>query len=297
MTADEEAFNEKVHKRNVKNSILNAIMLASVGVFLICAIELGVYSYQSIRYKASMDKIKEAIHGGISVDVSEKLNNMKQDNGDVLVFPDEEAYEVMQATKKEDIGNVWAEKYAYLVENNSDCFGYIEIPDTTLSYPVMFTPEKYDYYLWKNFSGEHETRGTPFMDEATKLGKSQNYLIYGHNMTDNSAFGTLKRYLEKAYYQKHKYIYFNTSVSEGVYEVMAVVKTKVFSVEDKCFKYYKYGGVLTEKEFDTYVSEVLKQSVYKTGVTASWGDQLITLSTCNHYTEMGRLIIVAKRIL
>lgn len=294
---DENAFIRKSHKRNVKNFVMNAIMMVSVSVFLICALELGIYTYQSIRYKASMDELRNNIDGGISQDISDRLNQMTQDNGDAVVFPDEEYYDILQATQKEEIGDVWAEKYAYLVENNPDCFGYIEIPDTNVSYPVMFTPEDYDYYLWKNFSGEHETRGTPFMDAATKLGKSQNYLIYGHNMTDNSAFGDIKGYLSKSFYADHKYIYFNTSVSEGVYEVMAVVKTKVFTVEDQCFKYYKYGGVLTEEEFKTYVREVTKQSVYKTGVTAEWGDQLITLSTCNHYTENGRLIIVAKRIL
>ncbi len=296
LLTDEEAFRKKQHKKKVRNFLLNGVMVASTAVFLVCAVELGVYFYQSMRYQASMEELRSSIGGGISEDMNSKIENQTQENGDMLVFPDEETYEVIAATKQENIGANWADQYATLVEKNSDCFGYIEIPDTVLSYPVMFTPEDYMYYLDKNIDKEKEKRGLPFMDEATKIGESQNYLVYGHNMNDTTAFGSLREYLDKAYYEEHKYIYFNTAVSEGVYEIMAVVKTKIYNVEDQCFKYHKYGGVLTEKEFNTYVSEMIKASVYKTGVTAKWGDQLLTLSTCNRYTENGRLVIVARRI-
>lgn len=296
LLTDEEAFRKKQHKKNIRNLMLNGIMLASTAVFLVCAVELGVYFYQSMRYQASMDELRDAIGGGISGDTNFRIENQTQENGDVMIFPDEEAYEVIAATKQENLGKTWADQYATLVEKNSDCFGYIEIPDTVLSYPVMFTPENYMNYLYKNFDKEKDKRGLPFMDEATKIGESQNYLVYGHNMNDTTAFGSLREYLDKSYYEEHKYIYFNTAVSEGVYEIMAVVKTKIYNVEDQCFKYHKYGGVLTRDEFETYVSEMTKESLYKTGVTAKWGDELLTLSTCNRYTENGRLVIVAKRI-
>lgn len=296
LLADEDAFRKKQHKKKIRNFMLNGIMLVSTGVFLVCAVELGVYFYQSMRYQASMDELRNSIGGGISGDTNARIENQTQENGDVMVFPDEEAYEVIAATKQENLGKTWADQYATLVGKNSDCFGYIEIPDTVLSYPVMFTPEDYMYYLDKNIDKEKEKRGLPFMDEATKIGESQNYLVYGHNMNDTTAFGSLREYLDKSYYEEHKYIYFNTAVSEGVYEIMAVVKTKIYNVEDQCFKYHKYGGVLTQSEFETYVAEMTKESLYKTGVTAKWGDELLTLSTCNRYTENGRLVIVAKRI-
>lgn len=296
LIADEEAFQKKLHSKRVRNFILNGVMLVSTAVFFVCAVELGVYFYQSMRYQASMEDLRESIGGGISEDANLRIESQTQENGDVLIFPDEEVYDVLAATKNENLGETWREQYATLVEKNADCFGYIEIPGTVLSYPVMFTPEDYMYYLNKNIDKEKEKRGLPFMDEATKIGESQNYIIYGHNMNDTTAFGSLKEYLSKSYYEEHKYIYFNTAVSEGVYEIMAVVKTKIYNVEDQCFKYHKYGGVLTKSEFKTYVSEMTKASVYKTGVTAEWGDELLTLSTCNRYTENGRLVIVAKRI-
>ena len=36
--------------------------------------------------------------------------------------------------------------------------------------------------------------------------------------------------------------------------------------------------------------------MYDTGVTAEYGDRLITLSTCEYSAQNGRLVVVAKKI-
>ncbi len=288
----------KLRKRRLTNTILNGITMVSSAVFFICVLEIGWYYLKSYQYQKDMDQLLAGMQGGISDDSSWWQDNFVVENGDVLIFPDEGEYEIVGSTNKFNAGvsDAWLEKYKYLSETNPDCIGWIDIPGTPIELPVMFTPTDEDKYLYKNFAGEKETRGTPFMAAETKIGKSQNYLIYGHNMKDDMAFGSLDNYLKKSYYKEHKYIYFNTAVSQGIYEVMAVCMTKIYNVNDVCFKYYKYGGELTKKEFETYVREVKKLSEYNTGVNAAWGDELITLSTCNRYVENGRLIIVAKRI-
>ncbi len=294
--SEDEAL-KKLRKHRVSSSILNAITMVSSAVFFICLLEISWYYIKSFQYQQDMNQLLDGMQGGIAGDIMEE-SPLTQDNGDILIFPDEGDYVIMESTTKFDkeVGDVWLSKYQYLSQMNPDCIGYIEIPNSPISLPVMFTPDDYDKYLYKNFSGEKETRGTPFLDAATKIGKSQNYIIYAHNMADDMAFGSLDKYLSKSYYKENKYIYFNTAVSEGIYEIMAVCKTKIFYKTDECFKYYKYGGELTKDEFKTYVSEVKKMSEYNTGVDAKWGDELITLSTCNKYTENGRLIVVAKRI-
>lgn len=295
--SDENGARKRFRSWKFNNTLSNVILVASAGIFLVCAIELGAYFYSSYRYAKSMSDLEDGMGGGIDNDDALKRVLSDQTNGDVLVFPDEEAYDVVAAVSHDNtISDTWKDQYEYLTSVNSDCIGYISIPDTVLSYPVLFTPSDYTYYLYRNFSGEYEYRGSIFLDYQTKIGQSQNIIIYGHNMTDGLMFGTLREYLDKSYYEDHKYVYFNTAVSEGIYEVMAVVKTKIYTVEDTCFKYYKYGGVLTKDEFEMYVREMLSMSEYKTGVTAEWGDELISLSTCNHYTDEGRLVIVCKRI-
>ena len=73
----------------------------------------------------------------------------------------------------------------------------------------------------------------------------------------------------------------------------------VFSIESSAaqpFQYHLFVDAAREAEFDEYVQNCLTRSHYDTGVTASYGDKLITLSTCEYTHNNGRLVVVAKRI-
>lgn len=49
-------------------------------------------------------------------------------------------------------------------------------------------------------------------------------------------------------------------------------------------------------EFDDFIAKCKELSFYDTGVTAEYGDKLITLSTCEYSRNNSRLVVVAKRI-
>ena len=51
------------------------------------------------------------------------------------------------------------------------------------------------------------------------------------------------------------------------------------------------------KEFNSNMQEMAELSLYDTGVTAVYGDELLTLSTCDSSEEDGRFVVVAKRVL
>ena len=44
------------------------------------------------------------------------------------------------------------------------------------------------------------------------------------------------------------------------------------------------------------MDEMAALSLYDTGVTAQYGDQLLTLSTCDYQETDGRFVVVAKKI-
>jgi len=293
----EEKSRRKTVSRKASDGIINLVMLVSAAVLVVCVLEIGWYYYKGYEYQKSQAELSEMMDGGIAgyVSLEEPAEVEKE-----LVFPDETEYKIVSAKTKfrQTVSDRWKEQYSYLTSANPDCFGYIEVPETKIKLPVMFTPNDYDYYLYRNFSGGYETRGTPFMDIKTRPGESRNYIIYAHNMHDGSAFGTLPEYLKEEYYEKHKYIYFNTAVSEGVYEVIAVCRTEIYSASDGKFRYHIYGGILSQSEFETYVRNVKWMSNFHIPTTAEWGDELITLSTCYHVRtdDDGRLIVVAKRI-
>ncbi len=61
------------------------------------------------------------------------------------------------------------------------------------------------------------------------------------------------------------------------------------------FRYYYYTDLSDRNDFDYYVSNVMERRLYDTGVTAEWGDDLLTLSTCSYHVKNGRLIVVGVR--
>ena len=77
---------------------------------------------------------------------------------------------------------------------------------------------------------------------------------------------------------------------------MYVFRSRVYNEDDIVFKYYRFIDANSEQEFDSYMQEMAGISFYDTGVTAVYGDQLLTLSTCDYQEKDGRFVVVAKRI-
>ena len=288
-----EESEETPVKKKKKNSLSYYIAMAvCLGVFFYCVGRLGYYFYTGYTYRKDMDKLSQVV-GDISADVV-----IKEPETPEIYFPDEQVYVASSANYVDEISDDWKNKYASLVEMNPDCVGWIKIPDTNINYPVMYTPGDYEYYLRRDFEKNHLMRGLPFLADGTKLNVSQNTVIYGHNMNDGTAFGNLRNYVDQSYAEAHKYCYFYTAYNQGVYELMDVVITKIYNVEDTCFKYYMYADELDQERFETYVYYMKKMSKFDTGVDAVWGDKLISLSTCykRYDKENGRLVLVFKRI-
>ena len=185
-------------------------------------------------------------------------------------------------------------QYRELYAENPDFFGWITIPDTKIDYPVMHTPEDPEKYLHMDFYGAYSYAGTLFAD--AKCGDdSDNLLIYGHNMKDGSMFRSLMKYEQKNYWKEHPTIVFNTLYEEGEYEVLAAFYDRVYYKAEDCFKFYKFINAANEAEFDDAVAYFQSKALYDTGVTASYGDRLITLVTCSYHTENGRFVVVARK--
>ncbi len=197
-----------------------------------------------------------------------------------------------------DKGTVVAE-YAELYKANSDIIGWVKIEGTKIDYPVMQTQNDPEYYLHRSFDEQSADSGTPFMDAASDIFvPTSNFLVYGHNMKNGTMFHDLLKYEKKDFYEEHKTFEFDTIYKggQGKYEVIAAAYSKIYSKDSKKFKYYQYADITTEEEFNEYVSGIKALSIYDTGVTAEYGDQLVTLSTCAYHTDEGRFFVVAKRV-
>jgi len=201
---------------------------------------------------------------------------------------------------KTDKGIIIGE-YVELYRQNPDIIGWIEIEGTRINYPVMQTKNDPEFYLRRGFDKEYSLSGTPFMDAGSDIFvPTANWTIYGHHMKDGTMFQNVTKYADYDFYQEHRTIRFDTIYKGGQaeYEVMAAFYAEIKNVDEGGFKYYKYADITTEDRFNEYVEGIKAESVYDTGVTAEYGDQLITLSTCNYHVGdgRGRFAVVAKRI-
>ena len=183
------------------------------------------------------------------------------------------------------------EKYRALFDQNSDFVGWISIDDTNINYPVMWTPNNPNYYLKHSFEKEYSDYGVPYIDEDCVMGESNNYVIYGHHMNDGSMFADLCKYTDADFCKEHPTIAFGTLSSFGKYEVVAAFK---FNTNRETFKYNEYT-LMDEVQFAEFMENVRARQLYDTGVTAEYGDQLLTLSTCEYTYPNGRFVVVAKK--
>lgn len=200
-----------------------------------------------------------------------------------------------QAPAGEDTASNGA-KFAALKDQNSDFIGWISIEGTSLDFPVMYAPDNKDYYLKHDFKHQYSDYGVPYLDEKTTIGanaQSNNLIVYGHNMKTGTIFGCLTEYKKAAYYQEHPIIEFDTLYGDAQYEVFAAFAIDV--VQDTSFVYNQYVDT-DEDAYNAYVDEVIRRSDVNSGIRPVYGEQLLTLSTCEYSSANGRYVVVARRV-
>lgn len=179
---------------------------------------------------------------------------------------------------------------------NSDMVGWIRIDGTDIDYPVVQRVDEPNYYLKHDFAGRYTDYGCPFMQAyCDALASSDNLILYGHNMKDCSMFADLAKYCSKDFWQTHKTVWFDTELGSYAYEIFAVIHTTVQADDADAFPFYRFVDAASPEEFADYVSACQAQALYDTGISAEYGDKLLTLSTCDNITDDGRLLVIAKQ--
>ena len=175
-----------------------------------------------------------------------------------------------------------------LIEQNSDCIGWVSIPGTTLDYPVMYTPDNPQKYLRLSFEEKYSFSGVPFLDARCSL-KSDNLIVYGHNLKNDTMFSSLGGYVQESYSRKHPEIEFETESEKAVYSVFAVVQV------DENDEWYNFVDAPNSKNFSSYIDAIKNKAVYTTDAVPEFGQQLLTLATCYGSDKSGRLLIISVK--
>lgn len=193
------------------------------------------------------------------------------------------------------------EEYAALYAANNDFIGWISINGTNIDYPVMQSDDN-DYYLHRDFEGNYDFSGTIFTDYEGRFGPDEmpnNTILYGHNMLYKFQFSALSNYASNIEFLKMSPVVdFNTLYQNNKYKIFAVYKVNTAEEHGEIFDYTSYVYFNNQSEFYDYICEVMDRSIYETGVDIEYGDELLTLSTCDGTTgfDDARLVIVARKV-
>ena len=158
---------------------------------------------------------------------------------------------------------------------NSDVIGWIIIPDTMVSYPLVQGSDN-QYYLNHTWKNVQRSVGSIFMEYRNIAGFSDfNTIIYGHRMSDSSMFHTLLSYSRESFYQSHPVVYI---AGDGVCRRYRIFSSYEASVDGMTYT-LGFRGNEDRQEFINYC---LTQSAIYTGVAPSADGQILTLSTCTN---------------
>ena len=187
-------------------------------------------------------------------------------------------------------------KVEKLKSESPEVVGWLEIEGTNINYPVCQSQDN-DYYLTHTYKKEKNSNGSLFLDKDYKFGETNNILIYGHRNKKGLMFDELIKYESFQFYKEHNQIRFTTDTTDDSYKIISVFKSRVYyQDENNVFRYYNYVDIKNQIDYTKFVEKCKKISLYETDTTAQYGEQLMTLSTCDYSQKNGRFVVVAKKV-
>ena len=281
----------------MKKFLYYFFIFALAAVFAYSGYNLLTYYTESAETEAVYDDLSQLRQEAlVTAPTQPEKPNLPADSVTEPTEPADPNEGLVMMTHPQTGQEVWMRpEFTELFTLNPDIIGWITVEGTKVDYPVVHRPGDKDYYLHRDFYGYQRARGCIYAREVCDaLAPSDNIIIYGHMMKDNSMFASLNSYKEKSFWERHPYIRFDTLRQTGLYEIICVFKTS--ATLGKGFRYHTYIDFDTPEQLTEFWKEATSRAYYDTGLEPQFGDKLITLSTCEYTLENGRLVIVARRI-
>lgn len=149
--------------------------------------------------------------------------------------------------------------------------GWLQIPDTSVNYPVMSGPDN-QFYLNHLPDGSENVCGSLFLDCRSNQ-ESLHFIIYGHNGADGKMFGILKQYESADFFEEHPAFTVITPEFCHVCPVFSVRRVKADGDD------YRMDFRDKEELLD-YANHAAAESLYDTDTDFGNMAGIVTLSTC-----------------
>lgn len=206
-----------------------------------------------------------------------------QTTQETITIEETEKQELETEPEKEEYQSPY--DFEKLKEENPDTIGWIHIPDTKISYPIVQGTDN-DFYLKHDFNGEASVAGSIYLDyESEGDFEGRNNILYGHNMKNGSMFKDIVRYKDPSYFKEHQYF--------SIYTPEREIRLKAVSC------YYGEAKPIVRKTrfksqeaFDEFVKEMIAPCSYAETVEYPV-KALYTFVTCSYEINDARTFLFA----
>jgi len=301
---EEEIVTEPVKKPGMRRGVLYALIGILAAVFLLSGIYLLGYFMEVGKAEGDYQELDGIYQNGWeNIQPTQPSGNEDTPDTDPTQPQPQTVHPVLKP----------------IYERNHDLVGWLEVDGVKISYPVMQSPGREDFYLDRDFYKQTNKSGCPYIPNSCDVFKpSDNLVIYGHYMKTGGMFRNLTSYDEKSYWEKHPTFTFQSLYEEPhTYQIFAVFKTcgtlRTGEGTPWGYPYHRMNDFATEEEFDQFIADIKGAaftgknayqgaSFYDTGITPKFGDKLICLSTCEYTVRNpdgdidGRFVVVGVRI-
>ena len=262
---------------NMKKEFLIVLSVVLVMVIVACGLWLGYYTVDSQHQKQTYETLAKDF---LLEEPESSLSLAEEDSSEQSSTTQETMVTLTTAPPRHDL--------AALQSENPDCVGWLTIPDTTVDYPIVWTPNDPEHYLRRDFYDSYASGGTPFLDGRNKpQAEGQNLIVYGHNMLDGSMFKPVLQYFTPNFQVTHEDIYLELNGAQYHYQVIAALETNTRS------PVYTYTDLSDTAEMEDFRAALLEE----TGLDAvPHAEGYLTLSTCNNQGGNSRVLVIAALV-
>ena len=164
--------------------------------------------------------------------------------------------------------------FVELQATNPDVVAFIRVEGTNINYPVVKTTDN-SYYLDHSIDKSYNTKGWIYADyrnDFNNLSNTNNLIIYGHHILNETMFGTLDNILTSK--ETNLKIYLKTPANLYTYQIFSS-----YQIEPEIT--YLQTDFLNEERYLEFLNTLKSRSNKDYQQLLYSTDKIITLSTCS----------------
>lgn len=298
-----DKINGRANQKNVWGRIAAAVIPQSEDeprekfrkIFLMAAVvcliaALAYLGWQIIQLAQGRETNKQIAElGGVVIDNSgySEPEYIANPNIGVVTGPGTEEPEFIDLTPVVNVKEY--PNFNKLSQQNPDTRAWVKIQGTAIN-NVVVAASDFEYYVNHDFYGNESISGTIFSSPYnTWDGNDDNTILFGHNMKTGDFFAYVVHYVPNdyssepiAFYKTHPTVMLSTPDGGcDVYKIFAGMLVNTEEQYGEVFPYTAKTRFYSQDDFNQFILDVMDRSWFFTDVDLTYGDQLVTLSTCN----------------